>query len=264
MIEAGLVVGIVLAATRGVSKRGLWVSYGIFGGILGACVVAIFAGSISNAMQGFGQELFNVAILGVAVLMLTWHNVWMARHGREIAIEMKEVGDAVAKGSRSLVALSVVIGIAVLREGSEIVLFIYGIAISGGEAASSMAVGGMFGIALGALISALMYFGLLRIQTRHLFKVTSWLIALLAAGMAAQAVFFLQQAQIVTSFSQMLWDSSNFISNGSVIGKVLHTMIGYTDRPTLMQFIAYLATLSTIFILMRMFGSVSKNRKIAA
>jgi high-affinity iron transporter len=150
-------------------------------------------------MQGAGQELFNVSILLIAVLMLSWHNVWMARHGREMAAHMKAVGEAVAAGKRSLAALSIVVGIAVLREGAEIVLFLYGIAISGNDTAATMAVGGAFGLLLGGVGGALMYFGLLRIPARHPFKVTSWLIALLAAGMATQAMAFLQQAEVVTT-----------------------------------------------------------------
>lgn len=103
----------------------------------------------------------------------------MARHGREMAAHMKEVGEAVAAGKRSLIALSTVVGIAVLREGAEIVLFLYGIAISGNDSAATMGVGGVIGVLLGGLSATLMYFGLLRIPARHLFKVTSWLIAYL-------------------------------------------------------------------------------------
>ena len=117
-----------------------------------------------------------------------------------------------------------------------------------------MAAGGAFSLLLGGVGAALMYFGLLRIPARHLFQVTSWLIALLAAGMAAQAMAFLQQAQVVTLFTEMVWDTSNFISDGSVIGKVLHTLIGYTDRPTVMQLAVYVTTLATIFTLMKLFG----------
>lgn len=263
VIEAGLVIGIVLAATRSVPGRGLWVGYGIMGGIIGACVVAAFASSISAAMEGVGQELFNVAILLAAVLMLTWHNVWMARHGHQIAMQMKDVGEAVAAGRRSLAALSMVVGIAVLREGSEIVLFLYGIAISGSDTAVTMAAGGLLGLMLGVAVGAVTYFGLLRIPNRHLFAVTGWLIALLAAGMASQAVAFLQQAQAVTSFTQVIWDTSGFISDGSMMGKVLHTLIGYTARPTGMQLMVYLATLAGIFTLMRLFGHAPYRHKIA-
>ena len=258
MIEAGLIIGIVLAATRGVQRRTLWISYGIICGIAGACLVALFANSINALLSGMGQELFNIFILTIAVLMLTWHNVWMARHGREISVEMKAIGDDVAKGCRSLKALSIVVGIAVLREGSEIVLFLYGIAISGSDTVVTMVIGAILGVLLGATVSGLMYSGLLRIPARYLFKVTSWLIALLAAGMASQAIAFLQQAQIVTRFSQIIWNTSAFISERSIAGKILHTLIGYTDRPSLLQLIIYILTLTTIFTLMWLFGHAPK------
>jgi len=184
VIEAGLVVGIVLAATRGVPGRALWVGGGIAAGIAGACVMAAFADAVSNMMAGAGQELFNASVMIIAVLMLTGHNVWMARQGRQISHEMKSLGEDVVVGRRSLTALAIVVGVAVLREGSEIVLFLYGIALSGGESAISMFAGGAIGVALGGVASAMMYFGLMKIPTRHVFAVTSWLIALLAAGMA--------------------------------------------------------------------------------
>jgi len=263
VIEAGLVVGIVLAATRGVPSRGLWVGYGVGGGVAGACLVAAFAGAIANVFAGSGQELFNAVILLVAVVMLAWHIVWMARHGREIAAAVKAVGKAVAAGSRTMAALAIVVGIAVLREGSEVVLFLYGIAMSSKETAIAMVTGGVTGVLLGAGVSAMMYYGLLRIPARHLFSVTSWLLALLAAGMAAQAVAFLQLAGIVTAFAQTLWDTSNFLADNSVLGKVLHTLIGYTDRPTALQLLVYLATLATIFVLMRLLGSAPRRPALA-
>ncbi|MEI9931383.1 MAG: FTR1 family protein [Rhizomicrobium sp.] len=102
VIEAGLIVGIVLAASRGVPRRALWVTYGVGGGVFGACLVAAFAGELESLFQGSGQEVFNAAVLALAVVMLTWHNVWMAGHGREMAREMRAVGAQVASGERTL------------------------------------------------------------------------------------------------------------------------------------------------------------------
>lgn len=263
MIEAGLVVGIVLAATRGVPRRGLWVSYGIVAGLIGACIVAAFAGSISESLEGMGQEMFNIGVLCAAVLMLAWHNVWMARHGRQMASDMKAVGDDVSSGRRSLMALAIVVGLAVLREGSEVVLFLYGIALSGGETALAMLSGGAIGVALGAAVSVVTYLGLLRIPNRHLFKVTGWMIALLAAGMAAQAIAFMQQAQLVDVLAQTVWDSSGFISNDSTLGTTLRTLIGYTDTPTALQLVVYIITLVSIFTLMKLFGHAPAKTKTA-
>ena len=76
------------------------------------------------------------ACSAIAVVMLMWHNAWMARHGREIAAEMRNIGIAVSEGAKPLTALAIVVGLAVLREGSEVVLFLYGIFASGTSGAA--------------------------------------------------------------------------------------------------------------------------------
>jgi high-affinity iron transporter len=251
VIEAGLIVGIVMAATKGVRHRGLWVSYGIVAGVLGACFVAAFAGEIASLFQGSGQEIFDASILLLAVVMLTWHNVWMAGHGRQMAREMKEVGQAVSAGERSLVALAVVVGVAVLREGSEVVLFLYGIASQGGTTQAAMLTGGALGLLAGAAVSALMYFGLLAIPAGKLFSVTSWLITLLAAGMAAQAVLFIQQGGYLEYLTGTVWDTSWLLQQDSIVGRLLHTLVGYNDTPNGAQLIVYAATVAVIVALTR-------------
>ena len=261
VFEAGLIVGIVLAVTRAVAHRGLWIGGGVLGGAMGACIVALFAGALSAAFRGMGQELFNAAILGIAVAMLTWHSVWMTRHGRDIAAEMRSVGEAVAAGSRSLVGLAVVVAVAVLREGVEVVLFLYGIVVSGGTSNLELLAGGLAGLLLGGLVCGLTYLGLLQIPSRYLFSVTNVMIALLAAGMAAQATAFLEQANIVTVLGQIVWDTSDYLTDKSLVGRALHTMIGYTDQPTVIQLVVYLATLRLIFLLMRLFAAPSIVRR---
>jgi high-affinity iron transporter len=251
-IEAGLIVGIVLAATRGVPRRGRWVACGIAGGVLGACLVAAFAGELGALFNGSGQELFNAAVLLVAVGMLTWHNAWMASHGRELAREVRAVGTAVAEGDRPLTALAVVVGVAVLREGSEVVLFLYGILAAGGTTVTAMLAGGLLGIALGAAMSALIYLGLLAVPAHRLFAVTTGLITLLAAGLAAQAVFFLQQADYFAGLATPLWDTSWLLSDDSVPGRLLHTLIGYTATPDGAQLLAYAGVIALMLALMRL------------
>ena len=264
VFEAGLIVGIVMAVTTGVADRLRWIVGGVAGGILGACVVALFTSGLSQLFHGSGQELFNACILGFAVVMLGWHNVWMARHGREMASEMHAAGEAVVEGSKSLAALALVVMIAVLREGSEVVLFLYGVAAAEGGASLGMLVGGVIGLVLGALVCVFTYFGLITIPTRYLFAVTSTLIALLAAGMAAQAIAFLQQADILTVFDQTVWDTSWILSDGSFLGRALHTLIGYVDQPTAMQLIVYAATLAAIAVLMKVFAVPAAQNPHAA
>ncbi len=261
VIEAGLIVGIVLAATQGVARRGLWVLAGIGGGVLGACLVAAFAGELAALFQGSGQELFNASVLLLAVGMLTWHNVWMAGHGRQMAREMRAMGAEVSAGRRTLTAMAIVVGVAVLREGSEVVLFLYGIAAQGGTSMASMLLGGTLGLAAGAAVSALMYFGLLTIPAHRLFAVTGWLITLLAAGMVSQAALFLQNAGYLQFWMMPLWDTSWLLSDDSIGGRLLHTLIGYTDQPDGLQLAAYGLTIALIVTLMRV---VNRPRRVPA
>lgn len=252
VLEASLVVGIVLAASRGVPRRGLWVSSGIIAGVLGAALVAASADAIAAAVNGVGQELFNAAILFTAVAMLGWHNIWMNRHGRELAGAAAMLGRAVVGGSRPLYALGLVVAIAVLREGSEAVLFLYGVAIASGAGGSTMLLGGVLGLAGGAGVGALIYFGLLAIPVRHLFTVTSWLILLLAAGMASQGAAFLMQANWLPALGNEVWNTSWLLSEKSLLGVLLHVLIGYSAQPAGIQIVFYLGTVLIIGGVMRL------------
>ena len=254
VIEAGLIIGIVLAVTHGVPGRGVWVAAGVLAGALGAGVIALFAQTIADAFAGSGQELFNASVLGIAVLMLMWHNFWMASHGQELAASMAAVGKEVTAGRRPMAALAMVVGLASLREGSEVVLFLYGI-VASGVSAWSLLLGGVLGLAAGAAFTALTYYGLLAIPARHIFAVTTVLITLLAAGMAAQAAQFLDAAGVINVLGQRLWDSSGWLSQDSIVGRLLHTLIGYTDRPSELQLVAYVATLAIMTLLTWMSGS---------
>lgn len=255
VFEAGLIVGIVLAVTSSVPNRNRWIGGGVLAGVAAACAVASFAGALSRLFAGMGQELFNATILCVAVLMLIWHNVWMAHHGREMAGEMRALGQAVAEGTKSLPALAVVVGVAVLREGSEVVLFLYGVAASDGDSAINLALGGLSGLVLGAGVCLLTYFGLMRIPPKALFATTTVLITLLAAGMAAQAVAFLERANWLNSLDAVVWDTAWLLPETSIGGRTMHTLIGYTDQPTEMQLLVYVMVLIVTFMLMRFTGS---------
>jgi high-affinity iron transporter len=254
VLEAALIVGVVLAASRGIRYRGAWVGGGVAVGAIGAMLVAAGAGTIEEAAAGMGQELFNAAVLLTAVAMLGWHNVWMTQHGREMAVAANRLGSEVREGARPRWALALAVGLAVLREGSEIVLFLYGVAATD-SGAGGMALGGALGLAGGAAAGAALYFGLVSIPMRHLFAVTGWMILLLAAGMAAQAAAFLVQADLLPPLGNELWDTSFVLSDEGLVGKVLHTLIGYTAQPAGIQVAFYAATLLVIGGLMRTVGA---------
>ena len=246
VLEAALIVGIVAAATRGIAGRGRWIATGLAAGLVGSILVAGGAEAISRLAEGMGQELFNASILGVAVVMLAWHNIWMSVHGRELAASAKQLGRDVVSGAREMSVVLVVIAVAVLREGSETVLFLYGVAISGDASQGAMIAGGAIGLVGGVAVGWFLFKGLLRIPLRHFFTATSVLVLLLAAGMAAQAARFLIQANMLPSLASPLWDTSGVVDNSSLLGKVLQGLLGYDAQPSGMQMIFFVAVLVTI------------------
>lgn len=254
VLEAALIISIVCAATRGLGGRGRWVSTGVALGVLGAVLVALGAGRIADAAEGMGQELLNAAVLSAAVLMLAWHAIWMSRHGRELALQMKSVGAGVVDGSRPIKALMFVVALAVLREGSEVVLFLFGMGASGSSAAS-MAAGGAIGLVAGAAVGVALYFGLLGIPIRHFFTATNWMVLLLAAGLASQAAHYLIQADWLPALGQRVWDTSWLLSDQSLPGQTLRTLIGYDARPSGMQLLFYATTALLILIGMKTWGT---------
>jgi high-affinity iron transporter len=133
-----------------------------------------------------------------------------------------------------------------MREGSEVVLFLTGLLMQGGDGVAGVALGFAGGLALGAAVSAVIYFGLAAIPLSRVFAVTGALVTLLAAGLAAQAVHQLSNAGLINILDGALWDTTWLLSEESWLGRVLHVLIGYMDRPTGIQVIAYVATVAAI------------------
>ena len=258
VLEAALIISVVFAATRGVPRRSRWIGAGILAGVLGAVVVALSAGVIADAATGMGQELFNATVLFAAVVMIAWHAIWMATHGRQLAMQMQTIGSEVSVGQRPLAALLIVVAFAVLREGSEVVLFLFAQA-AGGSNWVDVAGGMALGIAGGCATGLALYFGLLRIPIRHFFTATNWLLLLLAAGMASQAARFLVQADFLPSLGPQLWDSSAVLSDRSILGQTLHALIGYDARPAGIQILFYIVTGALIAIGMRVWGKPGRG-----
>jgi len=246
VLEAALIIGIVSAATRDIAGRSRYIWTGLAAGLVGSALVAGMADGISKLAEGMGQELFNASILGIAVVMLAWHNIWMSSHGRELAMSAKAMGGEVRTGAKAMSALAIVVAIAVLREGSETVLFLYGIALSGESSPAAMALGGFVGLAGGVALGYLVFAGLLRVPLKWFFSATSFLVLLLAAGMASQAARFLIQADVVPSLATPLWDFSSVIANESAAGAVLRGLVGYDARPAGMQVAFFVTVLAAI------------------
>jgi len=252
VLEASLIIGILAAATRSVPNSRRWLIAGIFAGLAGSSLVAAFTDVIGSLASGVGQEIFNAIVLGIAVLMLAWHNIWMSSHGAALAKSAKSAGRNITDGTSECSILLVIVGLAVLREGSETVLFLYGIAASNDGGQTSMLFGGVIGMFSGIAVGYMLYAGLLRIPLRWFFAATGVLVLLLAAGLASQAAHFLIQADLLPSLAAPLWDTSAVLPETGLPGMLLHSLIGYDSRPAGMQIVFYVTALVVILVGMKM------------
>lgn len=258
VLEAALIVGLLLAATRGINGRLRWAGVGIGGGLLGAVVLALVADSVNLLADGMGQELLNATILFAAVLMLSWHLLWMRKHSLELGRKIRRVGADVSSGDKEPIIIALIIGLAILREGSETVLFLYGIALAGSNTAE-MLTGGLLGILTGIVAGTVLYLGIARIPTGRLFQVSGWMILLLTAGLASQAVSYLVQADLVPALGYNIWDSSSLLSEHSIVGNVLHILVGYVDHPMGIQLTVYALTVAVLVAAMIMVNRSFNN-----
>ncbi|MHA1539045.1 MAG: FTR1 family iron permease [Alphaproteobacteria bacterium] len=259
LFEAALIIGILSAATRGIKGRGVWLLAGSFVGVLGAFLLAFFIQEISSLADGVGQEIFSAAILSLAVVMLSWHLIWMRCHGKKMAQDAKFLGQEIAIGKKPLSILAVMAGLALLREGSEIVLFLYGLFASG-VTEQSILLGSLLGTLIAVFVSVLLYAGLLRLSLSRLFAVTNFIILLIAAGMAAKAASFLVQADLLPSWGERIWNSSALISNHSILGQTLSALIGYTATPSGIEIFIYGITIMTILGLSTLFNRTTLKK----
>lgn len=255
IFEIALLLSVIMAATHEISNRWKIVLLGLGFGILGACLVAFFASEISSVAQGMGQELFNAVVLFTAAGMIGWTVIWMSTHAREFSCNIKKLGRDIAAGEAGLYSMAVVIALAVLREGSEIVLFVYGIMASG-QPIAEIVMGGALGTLAGSIAGLLLYLGLISISPKHIFGITTWLLIFVAAGMASIGSGFLTAAGYFSDFTGVLWDTSGIVLENGVIGRALHILIGYSERPMQIQMIFYMV----VFVTLSFGVFVSKNR----
>lgn len=264
IIEVALVVGIVMAATRGLPGRFNLVLAGLGLGVLGSVIIAFFTDSISQAIDGIGQEVFNAAVMFTAVGFLSWTVIWMKSHGRELAQNLKAMGQDVLAGDKSVYVIVGVVAFATLREGAEIVLFTYGMLASEAFSMSDIIIGGIGGLVGGSIVGLMLYLGLLRAAQKHLFTVTSWMLIVLTAGMAAQGASFLIAAGVLPPLYSQVWDTSDILSGGSFLGETLKVLVGYTPRPTGMELVFYTSVLLLVGSAYKFVSGPRKSVKVTA
>ncbi|MFO0995380.1 MAG: FTR1 family protein [Alphaproteobacteria bacterium] len=245
-LEIAIVVALLLAATKGVRGRWMWLGVGLAAGVAGSCVVAYFADVIAGSFAGSGEDVFNAVVLLLTAIMVAWTIAWMRRHSAEIAMTARETGARIRSGDAPLYIFATTVAITVLRDGSELVVFLAALRLAGEVSSGNIAGGFVLGIAGGIVTGTLLYGGVMWTRLRSVFTMITVLLAFLAAGLAAQAAAFFVSSGWLPPLLDPLWDMSSILDNDSVGGRFAHSIFGYVAQPSGMQVLAYLVMLSVV------------------
>ena len=257
-VEALLVVGILYTWLRATpeGRRGLpYLWGGIVAGLALAVALALVLLGVSSWLSDEGQEWFQAIMSLAACALVVQMVVWMKKHGRTLKSEL-ESGARASVASDNWWGLLVLVAIAVAREGSETVVFLYGTvaASEGGGDMMKLALAGVAGFAVALLTFWLLQLGGKLITWRRFFRVTEILLLLLAGALLVGGLDHLISLGVLPTLVDPVWDSSWLLDDSSGLGKVLADFAGYRAYPALITVILWLAYWVVVWALLRAFG----------
>ncbi|MEZ4670746.1 MAG: iron uptake transporter permease EfeU [Anaerolineae bacterium] len=241
-IEASLIVGIVMGYLRktGQTRYNRYAWAGVVAAVLLSIVVAVVITAVGVELEGTAEQIFEGVMMFIAVAMLTWMVFWMRFHSRTIKSSLEgALGAALRQGHpRSLFVTTFV---AVLREGIETALFISALAF--GTDTSGTLLGAVLGLAVAAVVGYLIYVSTVRLNLSQFFNVTSILLLVVAAGLFARGIHEFQEAHLLPTINEHVWDINHVLSEDSTVGEVLKALVGYSASPSAEQVAGYVGYL---------------------
>jgi len=238
-LEAALIIGIVLAFLAKTGNR-QWFKQ-VWWGTITAVLVSILVGAILfysiGALEGRAEQIFEGSAMLLAAIILTWMIFWMRKQARSIKSQLHtEIQAAIGSGSSfGIIGLAFV---AVVREGIETALFLFA-STRTAESPILSASGGIIGLILALAIGYSLYKGSSRLNLRTFFNITGLLLILFAAGLFTHGIHELQEANIIPTVIEHIWDIGNILPEGSAFGNILTAIFGYNANPSLIEAITY-------------------------
>ncbi|WP_321912404.1 MULTISPECIES: FTR1 family iron permease [unclassified Paraburkholderia] len=254
-VEALLVVGILYAwlkngdadARRGVPYLWGGVALGIVAAVaLGAALVGF-----TEVLSGDAQDYFQTGMVLVACVLIVQMVLWMKRHGRTLKREMEE---SLEKSTRDANwwGVTILVALAIAREGSETVIFLYGLGFGqSGHVDASQYLAVLIGLALAFLTFYLLQLGGKIFSWRHFFRITEIMLLFLGAGLFQTGVDKLIDKEILPTIVDQVWNSSAILDDSSTFGSLVATLTGYRAHPALMNLVAYAVYWLVVWFLVR-------------
>ena len=265
MLEISLILGIVLAATKSIKQARIYITAGIMGGFICSSILAFFITHLASTLSGFGEEMMDVVIIMITVVVVSGTAIWVKQSSIKLNEQVGKLSVELDNSLYARVMLVLVVTTTIFREGTEIVLFIHALAAAHSLSTLDYAIGFAVGMLAGVGVAIAISYGLGRIAVKYLFSVSFVLLALVAASLASEAAGILTSLGVVDLLSAPMWDSGDYISDFSMVGKILKVLIGYNSKPNMLELIFYVMTLFLIYIASRIGAAKlgkGKNAKI--
>ena len=242
-VEALLVVGILYAWLKNgdaEARRGLpylWAGVGV--GLLAAVALGAALVGFSEFLSGDAADYFQIGMVLIACALIVQMVLWMKRHGRTLKRDMeRSLQESTRNGNAWGVA--VLVALAIAREGSETVIFLYGLGFGqSGHVSHGDVLAIVLGLGLAFLTFYILQLGGRIFSWRQFFRVTEIMLLLLGAGLLQTGVDKLIDKEILPLGIAQVWNSSAILDDSSTVGSLVAALTGYRAHPALTNLIAY-------------------------
>jgi high-affinity iron transporter len=239
-LEASLIVGIIAAfliqRDQREALRPMWIGVAIAVGL--CATVAVVLRLVGESLPFQQRELMEGILALIAVAGVTYMVVWMRRHSRQLKQHLEDHAER-ALITGSVLALVAMAFFAVLREGLETAIFLLAAFQS---SADPVATG--LGAALGVMVAVALGYGIyrggVRINLSRFFRVTGFVLVLVAAGLLSTALHEFAEAGVVSVGQATALDLSWLVKPGSVRASLLTGMLGLQPTPTVVEVAVWL------------------------
>ena len=239
VLEASLLISLMLSVSQTLRISRSWLKWSFMLGLFGAFIYAKNITPISESLEGVGQEVFNASLQYLIYILLAGFCIWLVN-----LENLKVVSRPILK--RASWVMIICISLSMIREFSEIMIYLQAFSWSNGNAAS-VYLGAFIGLGIGISASVIFYYLLNYLNDRMSNHVVIIILAFLASGMLLQATQLLIQADWLPSQSP-LWDISTWLPERSIMGQLLYAVFGYEASPSPIEVGIYLSGLSVIFV----------------
>lgn len=257
-VEALLVVGILYAWLKNGdddARRGLpFLWTGVAVGLLMAIGLGAALVGFTEVLSGDAQDYFQTAMVLIACVLIVQMVLWMRRHGRTLKRDMEQSLQQSTRDSNWW-GVAVLVALAIAREGSETVIFLYGLGFGqSGHVDASQMLAVVIGLGLAFLTFYLLQLGGKYFSWRHFFRVTEVMLLFLGAGLFQTGVDKLIDKEILPLGISQLWDTSAILDDSGTFGSLVATLTGYRAHPALTNLVAYAVYWAVVWLLMKRAG----------